>query len=86
MKFFGPWWDAPITENTRAVLTPVGDKCAGCAAAVELGEPGVIIPHLTAGEEEADQAWHRDCFLEATTGMTKPLPSQQGPGQSGQSE
>jgi hypothetical protein len=67
MKWFGNSWGAPICESPH-VETPVGVPCVYCEEPIQLGDRGVIIPHVGQKGCDASHPWHMDCFLRTVVG------------------
>lgn len=68
MDYFGPKWDAPVTDPpAQQVQTPVGTDCLLCGEPIEEDHSGVVQPHLIKGEW--DKAYiHKECLLRNVVG------------------
>lgn len=65
IKWFGPKWDAPLTDEAPQVQTPVGFSCMGCPEKIQEGDRGVTIPHLGILNDSGrptDMPHHLECF------------------------
>lgn len=64
-EYFGPKWDAPITDGAVQVETPVGKPCAHCQEPIKDGESG--IRNATFAEEGYEHS-HKECMLRIVLG------------------
>lgn len=75
MKWFGPDWDAPVTEEGEHVETPVGEPCGSCDELIEEGDQGLVLAYYDRNHEI--ECWfpvHLACLIKSTTGVTLELP------------
>lgn len=58
--WFGPKWEAPLTDQCDEAPTPVDDACAFCPVPIALGDQGIL---MRGGASR--QPAHLECLLNA---------------------
>lgn len=60
MRFFGPKWDAPLTDHAKVVKTPTDMFCMGCNELFVEGDQGMVYPN--------GFGQHKECGLRSVMG------------------
>jgi hypothetical protein len=66
MHEFGPkkW----LRDSEGVVATPVGVPCQRCEEPIEVGDFGLVMPHVEAAGTARMAPHHRECFLRSVFG------------------
>lgn len=73
VAWFGPKWDAPITDDSPECKPPLGEKCIQCQEPILEGERGVTMPYLTIDDKTREYlnrrgAVHLECHMRSVLG------------------
>lgn len=64
MKWFGPFWYAPVCESNARTETPK-EPCLVCEIAFVEGDQGLVLPYIGGPDAPPEVAYHKHCFLQS---------------------
>lgn len=67
MQWFGKPFGAPYEADLPRVAVPVGIPCERCKEAIEIGDSGLVVPHIDATGAR-DMPYHYACHFRAVVG------------------